>query len=378
MMTARYVTSPSIVVVPSDQHGQFHVYDFLTKDVGTFENVTLYWLSYFKEAKTWAETLADHPSYPFETLWDEFHSLRQHDFVQLEGDEKNTRHLQFKNNWEWDLSSGLFHFTVTDSEFVSPEESRAQQLAKKDQIASPDLQWPASQHAIDLAFSSKATAVDMLRTMAQRRTNRTSAFHALSANELGTCLFAGLGITAFTETDVATLPLGMTPSGGARNPYEAYVFLKRSEDLPQGVYRYNASEHKLDPLDCTLPQKLAEFVGDQAWVDDMAAVVVLVAYLERTMWKYPDPNAYRVVLIEAGHIVQNVMLAATSLGLTVCPTAALSHSRLSAELGLTEITQTPMYVFTLDRALPYPDPIVPNPKIARLLLTNSQAVLATQ
>ena len=29
------------------------------------------------------------------------------------------------------------------------------------------------------------------------------------------------------------------------------------------------------------------------------------------MWKYDDPNAYRVVLIEAGHIGQNIMLAAT-------------------------------------------------------------------
>ena len=33
-------------------------------------------------------------------------------------------------------------------------------------------------------------------------------------------------------------------------------------------------------------------------------------------------DAYRVVLIEAGHIGQNIMLAATREGLSACPTAA--------------------------------------------------------
>ena len=83
-------------------------------------------------------------------------------------------------------------------------------------------------------------------------------------------------------------------------------------------------------------------------------LIVLVADLRRTMWKYHDPNAYRVVLIEAGHIGQNAMLAATRHGLSACPTAALSQKRIREALGLARITDAPIYAMTL--AVPGSEP----------------------
>jgi nitroreductase len=65
------------------------------------------------------------------------------------------------------------------------------------------------------------------------------------------------------------------------------------------------------------------------------------------MWKYEDANAYRVVLIEAGHIGQNMMLAATSHGLSACPTAALCHSAIKRLLGLDRFTDAPIYALTI-------------------------------
>ena len=79
----------------------------------------------------------------------------------------------------------------------------------------------------------------------------------------------------------------------------------------------------------------------------MPCVIFLCAALERTMWKYEDSNAYRVVLIEAGHIGQNIMLAATNHGLTACPTAALNHARIETHLGLQGVTNAPVYALTL-------------------------------
>jgi SagB-type dehydrogenase family enzyme len=76
-------------------------------------------------------------------------------------------------------------------------------------------------------------------------------------------------------------------------------------------------------------------------------MILLCAHMERTMWKYEDANAYRVILIEAGHIGQNIMLVATGHGLTACPTAALDHARAKEILGLTAITQAPIYALTL-------------------------------
>ena len=88
-------------------------------------------------------------------------------------------------------------------------------------------------------------------------------------------------------------------------------------------------------------------LGNQDWADAMPCLIFLVAYLERTMWKYSDSNAYRVVLIEAGHIGQNIMLAATAHGLSACPTAALAHSAIHECLGLTRLTHAALYALTL-------------------------------
>jgi nitroreductase len=65
------------------------------------------------------------------------------------------------------------------------------------------------------------------------------------------------------------------------------------------------------------------------------------------MWKYSDANAYRVVMIEAGHIGQNIMLAATAHGMTACPTAALSHSAICELLEIANPAHAPIYALTL-------------------------------
>ncbi len=79
----------------------------------------------------------------------------------------------------------------------------------------------------------------------------------------------------------------------------------------------------------------------------MPCLILLCAKLDRTMWKYEDANAYRVVLIEAGHIGQNIMLAATRHGLSACPTAALCHSSIKRLLGLDRLTDAPIYALTI-------------------------------
>jgi len=54
-------------------------------------------------------------------------------------------------------------------------------------------------------------------------------------------------------------------------------------------------------------------------------------------------------LIEAGHIAQNMMLACANNDLSACPTAALSHRQVSTLLGLSDITQTPIYALLVGK-----------------------------
>ncbi|TGQ74826.1 SagB/ThcOx family dehydrogenase [Mesorhizobium sp. M00.F.Ca.ET.186.01.1.1] len=253
--------------------------------------------------------------------------------------------IQFSGQWNWGIPTALMHFCVQDSEFMTIEQAEARQIERAGHTAQPDLLLKNSADAIRLP--NPLDDNELLALMAQRRTNRTVAAPTITARQLSDCLFAGMGITGETSNCVSALPLGMTPSGGARNPYEAYVVALGVEGLEPGVYHYSAADHDLGRISANHLPKISDLVGGQDWADAMPCLILLCARLDRTMWKYEDANAYRVVLIEAGHIGQNMMLAATKHGLSACPTAALSHSAIKRLLGLDRLIDAPIYALTV-------------------------------
>ncbi|WP_244529522.1 SagB family peptide dehydrogenase [Mesorhizobium qingshengii] len=252
---------------------------------------------------------------------------------------------QFTGQWNWGIPTALMHFCVQDSEFMTIEQAEERQIERAVHTPQPDLLLRNSPGAIRLPNALEDN--ELLALMARRRTNRTAATPTITSEQLSDCLFAGMGITGETTNCVGALPLGMTPSGGARNPYEAYVVAQAVEGLEPGVYHYSAADHDLGRISANHLPKISELVGGQEWADAMPCLILLCAKLDRTMWKYEDANAYRVVLIEAGHIGQNIMLAATNHGLSACPTAALSHSAIKRLLGLDRLTDAPVYALTI-------------------------------
>jgi SagB-type dehydrogenase family enzyme len=365
MQPEEYRTSPTLIVMPASNEdkspGNIGVYDYLTKKYAYVSISNIYWLEYFAEKKSWPQVLLDHKSANPEALSYDIANLTNLGFLVVGDGAEAKKYDQFSKEWKWDLSSALFHFTILDNEFESQDESTAIQLSKLEQDEQPTLTWTNGARAVALPSPFSGKSADLLSLMAKRRTNRTNSGHELTNEELSTCLFAGIGITSYVETPTGNLPLSMTPSGGARNPFEAFVILNRGAELVPGVYHYSGSEHSLQKLESAVPEQLHQLLANQEWTKDMAAVIILVAVLERTMWKYSDANAYRVVLIEAGHIAQNIMVAATNMGLCACPTAALAHGPLSEHLGLEALTHTPVYALTLEKPLPNTDKIFGNP-----------------
>jgi len=91
------------------------------------------------------------------------------------------------------------------------------------------------------------------------------------------------------------------------------------------------------------------FAG-QDWTENAAFGILLVANFGRTMWKYPHPTAYRVVLIEAGHIGQNVALAAARHRLSATPTGAVNDTAAQHLLGLDWVQQSLVYAVFVGKA----------------------------
>jgi SagB-type dehydrogenase family enzyme len=340
----RYRSSRTLVF--HNDGDAFVACNFLTKAVFECSPDLLDFLRALDEWSDYAAISKQAPGYSKEELGETLAALIEMSALVAEGSGVAAREEAFTRHWKWGIPAALLHFCVQDPDYMTLTEAE-------------DLQRTmlATEGGIEL-HTSNGSAPDvvklpdalrdnaLLQLMARRRTQRQGTAAAVGLAVLSECLFAGMGITGSAKNSVVTLPLSMTPSGGARNPYEAYVFVKAVDGLTPGIYHYSALEHSLAQISNSGPP-LAELVGGQEWADTMPCMIVLVAQMDRTMWKYSDPNAYRVVMIEAGHIGQNIMLAATAHGLTACPTAALSHSVIADLLNLDNPTHAPIYALTL-------------------------------
>ena len=352
----RVKTPQSLVTFPKNDH--VVVYNYLTRDAVSCAPADIYWLMLASQWRSIDELLSDHPDIDPGSLRQELLKLIEAGVLLEEGSKSANAEKNYSKSWELGIAAALFHFAALDNDFVSASESTAIQNVKNKSGPAPDLYWKNSGNAIKLPDCGGSSTSPLFETMRRRRTLRNVKSSQISLQSLTECLYAGLGITGFVQTENALLPLKMAPSGGARNPFEAFVWVRNVESLDPGIYHYSAMEHSLQYVAHTPDASPKNFVQNQEWADQMPAIIFLVAVLERVTWKYNDPNAYRVVMIEAGHIAQNIMLACTDRNLSACPTAALNHTQISELLDLKEITQTPIYAILIGEPEPSTDTIL--------------------
>jgi len=185
-----------------------------------------------------------------------------------------------------------------------------------------------------IALPPTDVSTEPFALMRKRRSRREFDRSPITQQMLADCLFAGNGIVEFVKNkDFGRLPLAMTPSGGARNPFELYIYASRVEGLAAGFYHYDAVRRTLGVV---RPGKVdvSKMLGGQRWPSGAAAIILMAAYFPRTMWKYQMPVAYRVVAMEAGFIGQNIALAATHSGLSAVPSGAINDSLIESYLKI--------------------------------------------
>jgi SagB-type dehydrogenase family enzyme len=153
-------------------------------------------------------------------------------------------------------------------------------------------------------------------------------------------------VQGFVQTNVfGRLPYKTSPSGGARHPGEVYLMALRVDGLASGMYHYQANSNRLERLPTKVsPRKASSYCADQPYFAGAAALFIMTAVFARTMWKYRRARAYRVVLLETGHLCQTFCLTATRLGLAPFSTAALKDSLIEEDLGVDGITESVLYV----------------------------------
>jgi SagB-type dehydrogenase family enzyme len=149
------------------------------------------------------------------------------------------------------------------------------------------------------------------------------------------------GRTRFGPLEFLERPV---PSGGGLYPLELYALVRDVAELAPGVYHYVPLTHGLEQLRAVLvPRALQEylFMG-QPLATEAGVVVVVAADVERLLRKYGD-RGYRYMLFEAGHVAQNLNLAATALGLGSCNLGGFFDLELGNLLGVEAEAEIPLY-----------------------------------
>jgi len=192
------------------------------------------------------------------------------------------------------------------------------------------------------------TSVDseFTRVLMARKTHRRFSDKELKLETVSQLLSLVWGVTGYLYSPrFGKLFHKTSPSGGARHPGEVYLMALRVKGLKPGLYHYHPAHHRLEMISANATREKAWlYCARQHFVRNAAALFLMTAVFPRTMWKYQHARAYRVVLLDAGHLCQTFCLVATWLGLAPFCTAALKDTLIEEDLGIDGIRESVIYV----------------------------------
>lgn len=154
---------------------------------------------------------------------------------------------------------------------------------------------------------------------------------AITLSQISTLLYYSAGVKDPLLPDG---PNRFYPSAGARYPLELYLVAWGIDGLVPGLYHYYVKEHALEELLCTpvIAQDFANcFIPD--WIQAGKCALIVTSVFFRTQVKYND-RGYRHILLEAGHLSQNVALLASAVGVSCCSCGGFVDDAINAFLDI--------------------------------------------
>ncbi len=176
--------------------------------------------------------------------------------------------------------------------------------------------------------------IDLLHALQSRRSHRRFLGTPLTLEELSFLLWATQGIREILHPGCA---LRTVPSAGCRHSFETYLLVSRIDGLASGLYRYLPVEHALVvereiPVEA-LRREIVPAVLHQGFVAEAPVTFVWTAIPYRMEWRY-DLAAHRVILLDAGHLCQNLYLASEAVSAGTCAIAAYHQGLMDRLLGV--------------------------------------------
>lgn len=193
---------------------------------------------------------------------------------------------------------------------------------------------------VELPRSWPQSGPSLSELLQQRRSLRRFGERELSLEGLALLLWASQGITG----QAGNYLFRTAPSAGALYPLETYLTVHRVAGLAAGLYHFDVQGFRLERLgDGPSGEQLAEACLGQRFMRNAAVNFLWTAVVRRTMSKYGH-RALRYICMDAGHICQNLLLAAEFLGFGGCPMAAFYDDEVNRLLGVDGQEESTLYL----------------------------------
>ena len=260
--------------------------------------------------------------------------------------------------WGWDDLSKIFHIgtkDLPDSEqptnssiwaahymthcqnvmaTILPDPNRFAHLQPEDFISLPE---PSPSQLL----KGSSSLHDALLT---RKTCRSYLNKSVSLENISTLLYLSMGHLkerGQETSDFTPAPFRArrsSPSGGGLSSSEGYLYAYNIRGLNPGFYYYHPTLHSLR-LIRRIQEPLGNFLNGQHFVDNLPFGIFITSRFDKLWWKYPHSRAYRVALIEAGHIAQTAQLISTAMGLNTWLSSATNDTKVEKALGIQDLRE---------------------------------------
>jgi SagB-type dehydrogenase family enzyme len=329
------------------QDGQLLFHNFARRLTVSGKPITCEVLAFFERWRTSQDAITHFANYSQRSVRSALAQLVKYGLLLRKDSPETITDVRIAKEWKPWLPEGSFHFSTKDAAYVdrsnwsldrlkavlpkTPQPKIFKSIKGAQKLPLPPCTFPDS---------------EFIRTLMARRTHREFSKQEVTLEAISRLLSLVWGVTGYLHSPVfGKLAHKTSPSAGARHPGEVYLMALRVKGLRRGLYHYHPAHHCLRIIDANVARSKAWlYCARQHFVSNTGALFLMTAVFRRTMWKYHLARAYRVVLLDAGHLCQTFCLVATWLGLAPFCTAAMKDTLIEEDLGIDGIRESVLYI----------------------------------
>ena len=232
-------------------------------------------------------------------------------------------------------------FHIASANSIMSKRSRAAQTISYDDsitklVEEAPLKISSSNHESVVSLSDLFSADDetdvaaLRRVIEARRSGREFSEDPMTEESLRKLLYLANGV----QSKSGSFYRRNAPSAGGMGSVEIFPIVLNVAGVERGIYHFNTVSHGLSLLHAgDFSDWLRLHALFQVEFSEAAVVLVLTSAVGRLSQKY-GLRGYRLALLDAGHVSQNIYLTATAMDLEVCATGGFVDGVVNRALDL--------------------------------------------